>query len=151
MVALFWDDLFEGSSNPTSKFLYYSDAANHRFIVEWDSVGHYGGTTLRETFQAILLDPGVYRTPTGDGEIVFQYRIVGEETGCTLGIEDSTQAIGLQYVFNSAYSQTAMNIRDGSAIRFTTYPPTIGAPSSHAAACVAAGLAAQGTLGVLHQ
>jgi hypothetical protein len=126
MVALFWDDLFEGSQNLTSKLLYYSDVANHRFIVEWDSVGHYGGTALRETFQAILLDPAYYPTPTGDGEIIFQYRIVGEELGCTLGIEDSTQTIGTQYLFNGTYTQTATYIRDNVAIKFTTQLPSIG-------------------------
>jgi hypothetical protein len=126
MVGLFWDDLFEGSNNPTSKLLYYGDVANHRFIVEWDSVGHYGGTTQRETFQAILYDPAFYPTPTGDGEIVFQYRIVGEEGGCTIGIEDSTQTIGMQYYYNGVYDPTATYIRDGAAIKFTTQPPSIG-------------------------
>jgi hypothetical protein len=125
MVGLFWDDLFEGSSNPTSKLLYYADVANHRFIVEWDSVGHYSGTALRETFQAILFDPAFFPTPTGDGEILFQYRVVGEEGGCTIGIEDSTQTIGLQYLYNSVYNPTATYIRDRAAIRFTTRPPSI--------------------------
>jgi hypothetical protein len=125
MVAPFWDDLFEGSSNSTSKLLYYNDAINHRFIVEWDSVGHYGtATTLRESFQVILLDPNFYPTPTGDGDIIFQYRIVGEEGSCTVGVEDSTQTIGLQYLYNSTYASSATDIRDGLAIRWTTHPPT---------------------------
>lgn len=126
MVALFWDDLFEGSSNPTSKLFYYSDIANHRFVVEWDSVGHYSGTTLRETFQAVLLDPAYYPTPTGDGEILFQYRVVGMEVSCTTGIEDSSQTIGMQYLYNGDYAQTATNVRDRVAVRFTTRPPTVG-------------------------
>jgi hypothetical protein len=125
MVGLFWDDLFEGSSNPTSKLLYYNDVPNHRFIVEWDSVGHYGGTSLRETFQAILLNPVYYPTPTGDGEIILQYRIVGEEGGCTVGFEDSTQTIGMQYLYNSTYDLTATDIRDGVAIKFTTKSPHV--------------------------
>ncbi len=123
MVAAFWDDLFEGSNNPTSKLFYYNDAANRRFIVQWDSVGHYSGTSLRESFQIILYDPSFYPTATGDGEIVFQYRIVGEEGSCTIGIEDSTQTIGLQYLYNSRYAQTASEIRDGVAIKFTTKRP----------------------------
>jgi hypothetical protein len=125
MVALFWDDLFEGSNNPTSKLLYYNDAANHRFIVEWDSVGHYSGTGLRESFQAILYDPASYPTTTGDGEIVFQYRMLGEEGGCTVGIEDSTQTIGIQYLYNGAYHQTASDLLEGTAIKFTTETPRI--------------------------
>jgi hypothetical protein len=125
MVAAFWDDLFEGSNNPTSKLLYYSDAANHRFIVEWDSVGHYSGSTLRESFQIILLDPAFYPTPTGDGEIIFQYRIVGEEGSCTLGTENSAQTIGLQYLYNSVYPASATDIRDGTAIKWSTRTPTV--------------------------
>jgi hypothetical protein len=125
MVAAFWDDLFESSNNPMSKLLYYSDAANHRFIVEWDSVGHYSGTTLRESFQIILMDPAFEPTTTGDGEIIFQYRLVGEEGQCTIGIENSAQTIGLQYLFNSAYPASGTDIRDGTAIRWTTRPPTI--------------------------
>ena len=125
MVALFWDDLFEGNSNATSKLLYYSDVANHRFIAEWDSVGHYSGT-LRESFQAILLDPAYYPTPTGDGEIIFQYRMVGEEGSCTVGIEDGAQTIGLQYLFDATYAETATALRDSTAIKFTTHVPTIG-------------------------
>ncbi len=139
MVGLFWDDLFEGSSNQTSKLLYYSDVANHAFIVEWDSVGHYSGTTLRETFQAILLDPTYYPTPTGDGEIIFQYRIVGQELGCTVGIEDSTQTIGTQYLFNASYAQTATNIRDQVAIKFTTQPPTVGSTNMTVSVLIQAG------------
>lgn len=125
MVAAFWDDLFENSNNPTSKLLHYNDASTHRFIVEWDSVGHFGSTTLRESFQIILCDPAFYPTPTGDGEIIFQYRIVGEEGSCTLGIENSAQTVGLQYMYNSAYPSSATEVRDGSAIRWTTRPPTI--------------------------
>lgn len=125
MVALFWDDLFEGTSNASSKLLYYNDAVNHRFVVEWDSVGHYSGTALRESFQAVLLDPAFYPTPTGDGEIIFQYRVVGEEGSCTLGIEDSTQTVGLQYLYNSVYASSATDIRDGTAIKWTTRPPSV--------------------------
>ena len=138
MVALFWDDLFEGSSNPTSKLLYYSDPANHRFIVEWDSVGHFSGT-LRETFEAILLDPAYYPTPTGDGEVILQYRMVGEEGGCTIGIENNTQTIGLQYLFNSTYAQTATEIRDGSVIKFTTKTPSIGSTNMTVAVLITQG------------
>lgn len=125
MVALFWDDLFEGASNPTSKLLYWGDGSHHKFIVEWDSVGHYSGTTLRESFQAILFDPAYYPTPTGDGEIILQYRMVGEEGGCTLGFEDASQTIGLQYLYNGTYDISASDIRDGSAIKFTTKPPHV--------------------------
>jgi hypothetical protein len=139
MVGLFWDDLFESSSNSTSKLLYYVDNANHRFIAEWDSVGHYSGTTLRESFQAIVNDPVYYPTPTGDAEIILQYRMVGEEGACTVGMEDSTQTIGQTYLYNSTYNQTATDIRDGMAIKLTTKPPTMSSSSTTVSVVIGSG------------
>ena len=139
MVALFWDDLFEGTSNPTSKLLYYSDPASHRFIVEWDSVGHYSGTPLRESFEAIILDPAYYPTPTGDGEILLQYRIVGMELSCTVGTEDDAQTIGQTYLFNGTYNQTATNVRAGTAVKFTTKHPSVGSTNMTVAVIVTQG------------
>ncbi|MGA9116388.1 MAG: C25 family cysteine peptidase [Bacteroidota bacterium] len=123
MVAPFWDDLFAGSGE-TGRLLYYSDAANHRFIVEWYRVGHYSDPTDRETFQLILLDPAFYPTASGNGEIIFQYHTLVEDGSNTIGIEDHTETVGLQYVYNDLYAATASEIREGFAIKFTTERPT---------------------------
>ena len=79
----------------------------------------------KEVFQAILLDPAFYQTSTGDGEIIFQYKKLEEITSNTIGIENSTQDIGLQYVFNEDYDQTASVMANGMAIKFTTESPII--------------------------
>ena len=125
MVCPFWDDLFSTYPNETGKIYYYNDAANNRFVIEWDKVKHFADTLSSETFQVILLDPAHYPTQSGDGEIIFQYRIVEEPGGCTIGIEDNTETIGLQYVFNDIYAITATEVRDNYAIKFTTNIPTI--------------------------
>jgi hypothetical protein len=124
MVCAFWDDLFSIYPNE-GKLYYYNDAANHRFIVEWDKVKHADDTLNTETFQIMLLDPVYYPTQTGDGEIICQYKSVEEPGACTIGIEDNTETIGLQYVFDEIYVVTATEVRNEYAIKFTTNTPTV--------------------------
>jgi hypothetical protein len=71
------------------------------------------------------MDPVYYPTRTGDGEIIFQYKQVDEPAGCTIGIENSTETIALQYVFDDIYATTATEIRNNYAIKFTTDSATI--------------------------
>ena len=126
MVAVFWDDLyFYDSIFIEGQILYYNDIANHRFIIEWDSIALNDLVTEphREVFQAILLDPAYYPTNTGDGEIIYQYKAVQEIASNSIGIENNSQEIGLQYVFNDDYSQTATNLTSEFALKFTTEPP----------------------------
>ena len=125
MTAVFWDDFFSLGPQGGGKLFYYTDNVNHRFIVEWDTVPHVSDLTDKETFEVILLDPAYYPTQTGDGEIIFQYMRVEEPGGCTVGIENSTEDIGLQYVFNEQYDPTANELVDGLAIKFTTKVPSV--------------------------
>lgn len=125
MTAVFWDDFFSPGPQGGGKLFYYFDAANHRFIVEWDTVPHVSDLTDKETFEIILLDPAHYPTPTGDGEIIMQYKLVEEPGSCTIGTENSTEDIGLQYVFNELYDATANQLVDGLAIKFTTKIPNV--------------------------
>jgi hypothetical protein len=126
MVAVFWDDLYD-TQFEDGNIYYYHDVAHHRFVVEWDSITHNnaGPEPIREEFQAILHDPDHYPTNTGDGEIIVQYRDVKDASSNTIGIENSTEDIGLQYVFNEDYDQTASNIDAGVAIKFTTEAPFV--------------------------
>lgn len=125
MLCAFWDDLFSTYPNETGKIYYYNDVANHKFVVEWDKVRHATDTLSSETFQILLLDPSYYSTQTGDGEIIFQYKIVEEPGGCTIGIEDNTETVALQYVFDDIYAITATEVRNDFAIKFTTDSATI--------------------------
>jgi hypothetical protein len=124
MVGVFWDDLYDNEFF-MGDILYYNDIMGHRFIIEWDSISHntFATSPLKEYFQAVLLDPDYYPTTTGDGEIIFQYRLLSDISSNTIGIENPSQNIGLQYVFNTVYDPTASELTDGTAIKFTTEPP----------------------------
>lgn len=124
MVAVFWDDLYDDEFF-MGKMYYHHDVPNHRFIVEWDSISHNSFLTepVREVFQVILNDPNYYVTTTGDGEIIMQYKLLHQPETVTVGIENNSQTIGLNYVFDNSYAQTATNLTDYYSVKFTTEPP----------------------------
>jgi hypothetical protein len=126
MMAGFWDDLYD-TATVEGKILYYYDIANHRYIIEWDSIARndFGSEPNLEVFEAILLDPEYYPTLTGDAEIIFQYKHVAGPESNTIGIENQGQNVGLQYVYNANYDPTATDLRNDLAIKFTTEPPFI--------------------------
>ncbi|MCK4328226.1 T9SS type A sorting domain-containing protein [candidate division WOR-3 bacterium] len=119
MVAPFWFDL---DPSQYGDIYQYYDETNHRWICEFKDCAHYYSPGTRETFQAILLDPDYYPTPTGDGEIIFQYEDVGSISTATVGIENSTQDVGIQYYYNYIYDPTGASIHDGTVLKFTTSP-----------------------------
>jgi hypothetical protein len=73
----------------------------------------------------MLLDPVYYPTQSGNGEIIFQYKMAEEPGASTIGIEDNTETIGLQYAFDGIYDITATEVRNEYAIKFTTNTPTV--------------------------
>jgi len=129
IVAPFWDDLDLRTSSGYGDVYQYTDEANHRFIIEYKEAAHYGYPYNRETFEVILYDPGYYPTPTGDGEIVFQYQDIDNASSNAVGIEDHTETIGIQYLYHNSYAENAEPLIDGRAIKFTTYPPEELSPS----------------------
>ncbi len=120
MIAPFWDDL---DPSLYGDIYQYYDAANHRWIVEFYDVAHYGASNDRETFQVILLDPLYYPTPTGDGEILVHYLNGMAQTEATFGIEDYTETVGIQYYFDGTYHEWAVPVTDSFTLKYTTYPP----------------------------
>ncbi len=125
MLAPFWDDLDPTPDSGAGDIYYAYDTLNHRYIVEFRGVGHWGTTpqTQRETFQVQLLDPQYYTTPSGDGEILFLYDTVMNGGSNTVGIEDHTESRGLQYVYNGTYHQNAVPLANRRAILVTTKTP----------------------------
>ncbi len=107
MLAGFSDDL---SPQNGAGIYYYNDVANNRFIVQYDSIPHYGTTTVGVyTFEMILYSNGL---------IVFQYQsLSGAVNNCTVGIENGTGLDGLQVVYNAAYLTAPL------AIRFSAVQP----------------------------
>ncbi len=117
MIAPLWDDL---NPNDGGEVAYYIDNDNHRVIVEWKDIPHYGSSSDRENFEVILYDPAYYPTVTGDGEILFQYLTDPSQDDFTTGIEDPTETIGLQFYFDGSLDRLATPITAGKAIKFTT-------------------------------
>jgi len=147
MIGAFWDDLYNPYWGDQGKVLYYYDNTNHRFIIEWHEIMHNntGGYEPKiETFQIILLDPAYYTTQSGNGEIIFQYKEVERDGDCTVGIENDTQNIGLQYTFNGEYDPTTSFLISSTAIKFTTEPPFVFIPVS---VDEVSGIAGNGNLG----
>ena len=129
MVAVFWDDLEDGDV-----YAYY-DQDNDRFIIEWYNFDTYYANS-NEEFQVVLYNTGT-QTPTGDDEILLQYRDfsntsvgsypVGNYDGAVIhgqyasvGIEDHSGLIGLEYTINNEYPEASGSLSDQSALFITT-------------------------------
>uniref|UniRef100_A0A7V0Z4G5 M28 family peptidase n=1 Tax=candidate division WOR-3 bacterium TaxID=2052148 RepID=A0A7V0Z4G5_UNCW3 len=125
-VYALWDDLNPGYTGQPGDIYYYNDATNHRFVVEWFRVPHYGNQSTMETFEIILYDPTYYPTPTGDGEIIVQYYNAMRETDNTVGIENGAGNVGIKYYYDGTYHQWGVPITAQFALKYTTWPPTVG-------------------------
>jgi len=120
-IALNWDDLYPNYSG--SGYVYhYHDVANHRFIIEYDSVPYYSSTNIMDKFELIIYDTTVV-TPNGDNILVAQYQTANGYSSSTVGIQDPTQDIGIQYLYNGSYHQGAAPIIAGRAIKYITGDP----------------------------
>lgn len=130
MIAAYWCDLDPSSATGGGRVAYYSDTGNHRYIVEFDSVQLYTGnhTGRPQTFQYIIRDPAYYPTPTGDGEIILQYRVLNGPVGGTIGIQNTGMTVGTNYFFPVANPAT-YGPANGRAIKFSTVIPTSGVES----------------------
>ncbi|NQT96988.1 MAG: hypothetical protein HQ562_04540, partial [Candidatus Marinimicrobia bacterium] len=127
MIAAFWDDL---KTTYGGKVYSWYDSDRYQYIIEWSNMRTYYNNDI-ESFQVILRDPRYYFTPTGDGEIVIQYlefnntsQTTSSATNhgnyATIGIEDHTSMVGLQYTFANQWAPTAMTLQDCTAIFITT-------------------------------
>ena len=91
----FWDDLLlDASASVRTELL--GTAPNRRFVVEWRNVRFFGDTTRRIDLNVVLHE---------NGQILTQHRNRaddGRERGnsATLGIENATGTVGLQFSFN---------------------------------------------------
>jgi hypothetical protein len=123
MIAPYWEDLSPQRTNSGGVWRYYDDL-NHRLIVEYNHIEQYAPTGSFETFQVVLYDPAYYPTTTGDGRIRFQYKstsgtVQSEGTVC---IEDPSETMGLQYLYDGNYDVHAAPIEAETVILFT--PPS---------------------------
>ncbi len=113
-VCANWDDLYPPVGNGV---WYFHDTTNHAFVIEWDSVAYYSPQSQWDKFE-ILLQDSLNRSPNGENRIVVQYKTANNYVSNTAGIQDPTQAIGINALFNGAYHRAASQIVAGRAIRY---------------------------------
>ena len=90
MIAPYWDDMHPR----TGTIWYYYDAANDRFIVEYDGVGQFAVTNAYFKFEAILYSNGL---------IDFMYDTLGGTlNSATVGIENGAGTAGIQTTYNGS-------------------------------------------------
>ncbi|MBK6765728.1 MAG: S8 family serine peptidase [bacterium] len=119
LLAPFWDDIYLPASG---QVFYYDDAANNRFIIEWDDCEHYPGTGDNYNFQIILYS---------NGRIVFQYDDMGVGAigvvEATVGIQNESGTVGLEVVYNAPYLHNEMAIEIAATPTWlTALPPYNG-------------------------
>lgn len=137
MIAPFWDDL---KTSGGGHICTYNDQANHQFIIEWSHMQNEYNNA-EETFQVILRNPAYYPTLTGDAEIIVQYKVInnvdqGDYSAyhvqhgqfATVGIEDHTQTVGLEYTYNNTYPTAAKPLQNQMALLITTNVASVVEP-----------------------
>jgi Peptidase family C25/Propeptide_C25/FlgD Ig-like domain len=129
-IALNWDDLYPNYSG--SGYVYhFHDIANHRFIIEYDSVPYYSPRTVMDKFELIIYDTTIV-TSNGDNVLVAQYMTSNGYSGSTIGIQDPTRTIAIQYLFDGSYHQGAAPMAAARAIKYITGEPMVPITESDA-------------------
>ena len=130
LIAPYWDDLKglpNGDNIEPMDIFYYYDSENSKFIIEWDNAYNNFNDTSLEKFEVVLFDPTVHNTPTGDGEILFQYETIDNPAStnnfATVGIENKNHTDGICYTYADHYAPGAKPLENSLAILFTTKTP----------------------------
>ncbi|MDI6740153.1 MAG: C25 family cysteine peptidase, partial [Candidatus Edwardsbacteria bacterium] len=114
-VFALWDDLNGLSANAPNAWVgYYDDTANHRFILEYDSLV-FLGTSTRLKFQVIYYD-STANHPYYDVDI--QYAMASPGTSSSAGFQKD-ETTGSQLLFDGTYAATMLPLGNNRAIRLT--------------------------------
>jgi len=103
LVAPYWDDFYPPDGGT---IWYWADAANNRFIIEFEDINHISGTD-GYYFEAIFY---------ADGTIDYVYQHLGDPSNSgTVGVENGTGTEGYQICYNGTgeiipANNTAMRI-----------------------------------------
>ncbi len=125
MLAPFWEDM---NLENGGEIATYYDVVEGYFIIEFYRVPQWSPANTYETFEVILYDPSQWVNPTGDGTVLFQYLDITDPTEATFGIENLTEAVGLEIGYNDGYPASVSGIEDNYAIIFN--PPAEEFPVS---------------------
>jgi len=121
LLAINWDDIYPPTGNG---IWYYHDAANHRFIVQWDSMSYISGSA-RDWYEIVLYDTTL-AAADGNCEFTFQYLTANQTNSSTIGMQDPSYAIGITELYNGTYSRGASPWAAGHAVKFTSDEPITG-------------------------
>ena len=118
IIAVLWDNF-----DPTAYgwIGYYHDIANHRFIVEWDSVPYFPQHLQWEKFEIIFYDT-TFSGPSNDNVFVMQYATAANIGSVGCGIQNNEATSGLSYLQNMAYPRQAAAIVPGRAVKYVATP-----------------------------
>jgi hypothetical protein len=130
-VFAVWDDQDARSTVTGSWIGYYNDAANGRFIVEYDSVVFYS-TTTRLKYQVIYYDSTALH-PYHD--VVVQYNMLADRSSASVGFQRSG-TVGCQELYNGTYNTTMLPLGNQRAVRITGYPEPLGVSGGPGVAAV---------------
>ena len=91
LIAPYWDDLILGSpyNNGTVYYSRGGSAPERYFVVEWRGVDSIFGSAVPISFEAILYE---------NGDIVFQYQSLPDDSYSLVRIEDSVGSESLSYL-----------------------------------------------------
>jgi hypothetical protein len=118
MICADWDDMLPNNSGSGGVY-YYHDAANHRFIIEYDSVPYWDATTIREKFQIIIYDTTM-AAADGHNEIFVQYMTTSRWNSSTVGIEDPADTIAICCLYNDTLHRACAPWTPSKVIKYTT-------------------------------
>ena len=97
-IAFFWDDLDLGTGGRVYSL---SDPMTGTFTLQFQNV-LFKGSSATATCQLILKT---------SGEILVQYKSIGISNSCTVGVQNSAGAQGLQVAYNQPYVQSNLCVR----------------------------------------
>jgi len=139
LIAPYWTDQIVGGSYGGGVYTYYHPT-EHAFIVQFDKmrwVLGYGGNSYSAisadsvSYQVLIYDPAYNGTALGDSQIKIQYRrfapgLAGSGGSSsnyirfvTVGIQDHTAKLGIQYLDNDIYALGSNTITNGTALLIT--------------------------------
>jgi hypothetical protein len=119
-ICLNWDDLYPPVGGGVK---WMHDTLNHALVVEYDSVAYYSPQTTMDKFELVIFDTTVH-SMDNNNVVVAQYYSANNYTSNTVGIQDPTQAIAIQCLFNGSYHRGCAPLAAGRAIKYCTALPT---------------------------
>lgn len=120
ILALCWSDL---DPEMGGHIWYRHDKANHRFIIEYDSVPSFRSTGPADKVQVHIYDRTV-PTLTGDNRVTVHFNTVGSLRYATVGFQNQDGTAGLTHVWNELSPRVAAPLRPERALAIQTGLPT---------------------------